>query len=803
LGGFKLRLLAVEIEGYRSINEKVRLHCDPKITVVLAANDHGKTNLLEALRHLNRDHPFEKDRDLNWDREDSADRLPHIRYELALGESERKDLQERINNKRLASLANRDFQTAQDELRASESERAAFGRESSSLAATIEALSSEVSKPISENNSEAEHTQKLTELADARKAHQVLQEKILTKEIEIKTKTEQLYEAALSDLEGAFILTHGFSEDALEKSIQEARNKIDHLSAVFNSTSKALETKKQELAKARKSGEEPRITKATEEVTKLEQALETADDNLEDYPYFDLFEEIQAYAAEGKFQGLNRDKYRPTPDSTVPEVVVVERKGLGGGLAVDLSSSYLSEELGERVKTILPRVELVGSVNKISDGATRAEIAQEEFAFMRGIFYYAGLNRSEWDSIFEQNDFTLRRLSTASAVLNEKLQQSWSQGKELAFSLVHDSGAEKIELRIKDPVISNRFVRASKRSTGFNYFFALKTILHSRQVESPASSYIWLFDEPGLFLHPNGQHDLLQVIETLGLSNQVIYSTHSLFMINKNYPTRHRLIIKSKKGTNVDGKPFHGQWKAAIESLGLSLPGTILFASKVLLVEGDSDPIFLNSLLLKLIETKRFNVDLNGLSIVSTGDSKNADAIVRILTEAAIKPKIAALFDGDEGGRDRAKKLKGLLKAHKIELMNLDTDSTLEDYLIAPDRLFVSAVTSYVAKLASANPASLHPKFESSYADLIKELDEDDAMTGLADWSRTVATKLGVYPSEPSSVGIAREYALLLSEAPDSALAASERISEVVEWIIEKLELPKQTLDQTEILQSN
>ena len=45
-----MRLVKVEIEGYRSISNRLSLHLDPSVTVVLGANDHGKTNLLEALR---------------------------------------------------------------------------------------------------------------------------------------------------------------------------------------------------------------------------------------------------------------------------------------------------------------------------------------------------------------------------------------------------------------------------------------------------------------------------------------------------------------------------------------------------------------------------------------------------------------------------------------------------------------------------------------------------------------------------------------------------------------------------------
>src|SRR4029079_1355856 len=115
-----------------------------------------------------------------------------------------------------------------------------------------------------------------------------------------------------------------------------------------------------------------------------------------------------------------------------------------------------------------------------------------------------------------------------------------------------------------------------------------KTVLHAMQNESPASSYIWMFDEPGIHLHPDGQRDLIQVLETLSQANQVLYTTHSIFLANQNYPTRHRLLMRNKAGTELDSKPFVSRWRTALAALGFSLAGTVLFAPHVLLVEGDS-----------------------------------------------------------------------------------------------------------------------------------------------------------------------------------------------------------------------
>lgn len=68
-------------------------------------------------------------------------------------------------------------------------------------------------------------------------------------------------------------------------------------------------------------------------------------------------------------------------------------------------------------------------------------------------------------------------------------------------------------------------------------------------------------------------------------------------MINKTFPARHRLLMKSRDGTTLDGKPYVGRWQAVLGALGMTLTGTILFSNFVVLTEGDSDPIYLYAML--------------------------------------------------------------------------------------------------------------------------------------------------------------------------------------------------------------
>jgi AAA ATPase-like protein len=87
-----MRLSSVEIDGYRSFSKRVVLHLDPTVTIVIGANDHGKTNLLEALTHLNKDAKFDEEKDLNWDHIEQPEEFPYLNFTFQLDESDRAEV---------------------------------------------------------------------------------------------------------------------------------------------------------------------------------------------------------------------------------------------------------------------------------------------------------------------------------------------------------------------------------------------------------------------------------------------------------------------------------------------------------------------------------------------------------------------------------------------------------------------------------------------------------------------------------------------------------------------------------------
>jgi hypothetical protein len=289
--------------------------------------------------------------------------------------------------------------------------------------------------------------------------------------------------------------------------------------------------------------------------------------------------------------------------------------------------------------------------------------------------------------------------------------------------------------------------------------------------------YLWLFDEPGVWLHPAGQFDLMQALEALTASNQVVYSTHSIFMINRNFPTRHRLIVKSARGTEQDSKPFVSRWSAALDALGFSISGTLLFAPCVLLAEGDSDPVLIYPTLQKLAEAGLWDRDINSLSIMATGDLRNAEAIARLLLQGAHKPRIAVLVDGDEGGLARARGLRALVDEKRVQLIVLPDGRETEDYV--PGR------TTYLEAVAKTAAELSEPTTEETLAVLSARYDEWAGMNagGFGKWAGETAKEIAGLDQTPSKVVIAREWAAKIAEQSTSTseLGAALELAKLID----------------------
>lgn len=105
-----------------------------------------------------------------------------------------------------------------------------------------------------------------------------------------------------------------------------------------------------------------------------------------------------------------------------------------------------------------------------------------------------------------------------------------------------------LEIRIRD-VKTMVSLPLENRSKGFNWFFSFWVWFKAIQ-EYEAVPYILLLDEPGMHLHTSAQRDLVDFMKDLSAKYQIIYTTHSPYMLEE-LKERVYCVENEEKGTII------------------------------------------------------------------------------------------------------------------------------------------------------------------------------------------------------------------------------------------------------------
>jgi len=300
-------------------------------------------------------------------------------------------------------------------------------------------------------------------------------------------------------------------------------------------------------------------------------------------------------------------------------------------------------------------------------------------------------------------------LSEANKNIADRLSKYWNQEKltiELDIGYDADPNSPNNPKRKIDlDFISGEGRRGSifDQSPGTQWFMAF--IVKYLANQSDENDIILLLDEPGILLHAGAQKDLLGRFEDTAPIIQIIYTTHSPYMINKNFPLRIRNVDKGDgsnntiRGTYVDQKPYKSQkcraWEPLRSSLGISLGDSLFVGGRNLIVEGICDQIIISSMIqvINNLENKT-KFDLNKVSITFAGDSGNLIALAKFCHQETEDSKV--LLDGDTGARNREKLKKAGVPESTIFVMNevIDKKIDIED-LFSPEFYHTNVLEAY------------------------------------------------------------------------------------------------------------
>ena len=231
----------------------------------------------------------------------------------------------------------------------------------------------------------------------------------------------------------------------------------------------------------------------------------------------------------------------------------------------------------------------------------------------------------------------------------------------------------------------------SLRSKGRQWHLAFYVKVSARANENIPN--IILIDEPGLFLHAKAQENVLSKLEDSAKKTQLIFATHSPYLLEADKLNRIRLVHRTKKfGTRIENKVHALADKETLTpimtAIGLELNAGISSLDKVnnIIVEGPSDVYYLNAF--KKILNK------NSANFIFGGGAGNMPFVGTILHGWG--GKVIYLYDNDQGKKDGEKNLKdNWLVTKDLILSVLNTTGSIEDIFSPPNfKEFVLGDTS-------------------------------------------------------------------------------------------------------------
>ena len=162
-----------------------------------------------------------------------------------------------------------------------------------------------------------------------------------------------------------------------------------------------------------------------------------------------------------------------------------------------------------------------------------------------------------------------------------------------------------------------------KRAVLFALIRTFVSISRQRNSKKTYSNYLFLFEEPELYLHPQSQKILFEALNQLSNEHQVIVCTHSPFFLT---PSNNGSIFRLKKIKSTDSSKspiseslsinIHQNidFKNAYQIICFENASAAFFSDKVILVEGDCDIIYLKYI--SSLFTNSWNFDSKNISIV-------------------------------------------------------------------------------------------------------------------------------------------------------------------------------------------
>ena len=295
--------------------------------------------------------------------------------------------------------------------------------------------------------------------------------------------------------------------------------------------------------------------------------------------------------------------------------------------------NFIDSNLHPRFVYFSDYKKIIGNVNlneyRKEENGPSIEFTEEEYDkadTVDNLFYLAELDVEELEEVKNSPSQLIKLLNTCSKRLTEKLNPAW-KGDPIHVELrLNPNNVMSVVISDvhKDGTVTNTGL-LNRRAEGFKWTFSFIVNFAAETQRAELKEAILLLDEPARNLHPTQQRGISDLLKSLAGSNQVLYATHSPYMIF-DYAPGNLLVVELDKKKHLS-RIYYDYWNADDLTLtpilyGLSrglvesiLDRQIGYNSRpVIVVETISDTMYLNAFD-KFLEDP--NISMNPLNIVA------------------------------------------------------------------------------------------------------------------------------------------------------------------------------------------
>lgn len=310
-----------------------------------------------------------------------------------------------------------------------------------------------------------------------------------------------------------------------------------------------------------------------------------------------------------------------------------------------------------------------------------------------GLIELAGLEVNDLLNLTNTQTLTAE-ISAAESELSAMILPYWSQNRDISMKfdlrdgLPDDPEGMRDGMNIWGLVVNTRNkveLPIGTRSRGFVWFFSF--LAWYSNLRRKGEKLILLLDEPGLSLHATAQEDLLRYIDSeLKPHNQVLYTTHSPFMVNPHNLEQARMVQDMGMDRVAGGQPQKLGTEIVSEirkatsdtlfplqaALGYEIYQNLFVGPNCLIVEGVSDLLYIETMSNLLRELNMTELS-NKWIITPVGGITNVPTFVALIG-AQGNLNLALLLD------NRTKDEQKISNLHKERLITRNKILTYADF---------------------------------------------------------------------------------------------------------------------------